>query len=53
MSAEQRDNNLGIDSELRNTDPAEYDRLLRAKIRELEKLWGDDDKPKESPEPRT
>jgi hypothetical protein len=44
MSGAQRDDNIGIDSELRISDPAEYDRQLNAKLKELDKLWGADQK---------
>ncbi len=40
MSGEQRDNNLGIDSELRNRDPAAYAEALRRKLKELDQAWG-------------
>jgi hypothetical protein len=44
MSGAQRDDNIGIDSELRNSDPAEYHRQLNAKLKEQDKLWGADEK---------
>ena len=40
LSAEQRDNNLGIDSDLRNRDPAAYAEALRRKLTELDEEWG-------------
>jgi hypothetical protein len=35
MSGEQRDNNLGIDPDLRNRDPAAYEQALRRRLEEL------------------
>jgi quercetin dioxygenase-like cupin family protein len=35
MSAEQRDDNLGIDSDLRNRDPAAYERALKQRLAQL------------------
>jgi hypothetical protein len=35
MSTEQRDDNLGIDSDLRNRDPAAYDAALKARLQRL------------------
>lgn len=52
MSSEQRHNNLGIDSELRNSDPAEYDRQLKAKMKELNELFGKDETPSRSEDPK-
>lgn len=45
MSAEQRDDNLGIDSGLRNRDPAAYDAALKRKLQKLRSEMGlcDDD----------